>query len=78
MQAAISHQVELAHAAYASKPRPNWALEWPGMVSQTVSQIMWTANAEAALLSDDPNALRAYERSQSDVLEQFANLVRTQ
>ena len=77
MQAAVSRQCELAHAAFTSKPRTEWAIEWPGAVAIVVTQIMWTANTEMALLSDEPNTFQTYARNYSVEVEQFCSLSRT-
>eukprot|EP00966_Prymnesium_polylepis_P175579 4063390-Prymnesium_polylepis.3 len=78
MKATVTRQVEMCHAAFGSKPRIDWGFDWPGAISLLVSQIMWTANAEAALLCDDPNALRAYEQRCSAELDQCAIRALTQ
>jgi dynein heavy chain len=36
-------------AAYVSKPRHEWMLDWPGMVVLVVEGIYWTRGTEEAL-----------------------------
>ena len=48
----IRHEIGKSIVAYASKPRRNWVLQWPGQIVICVSSIYWTAEVSEAITKE--------------------------
>lgn len=73
MRSSVRAQIAAALAAYGSKPRPQWALEWPAMAVLAVAQLQWSAGAEAAIAG---GALPAFLAACGDDLRALTRLAR--
>ncbi|GLC41774.1 hypothetical protein PLESTM_001238200 [Pleodorina starrii] len=62
-------------ADYATRPRDEWVLQWPGMVVLVVTAIFWTSGVEKAL-KDGGDSLREYESQCTSDLLKIVDLVR--
>lgn len=51
MKASVKKQCIDAIAAYTTKPRTQWVLEWPAMVVLGISGVFWARNVEAGIKS---------------------------
>eukprot|EP00898_Chlorokybus_atmophyticus_P003847 jgi/Chlat1/4463/Chrsp29S04567 len=71
----IQNQCELSVAAYATVPREEWVLAWPGQVVLVVSAIYWTQQVTAAVNAGN-NVVSDYERECTDSLGRIVSLVR--
>jgi dynein heavy chain len=67
--------VEASVAAYNSKPREQWVLEWPGQVILCVSQIYWTKAVEQAIPLGK-KGLKDFTAKCTSQLEEIVKLVR--
>jgi dynein heavy chain len=67
----------MTYAAYTSKPRVEWVLDWLGMGIIAVDQIYWTRETEHALDTAGNKGLREYEAQCTKQLDDMVLLVRT-
>lgn len=63
-------------AAYPTKPRDAWLLDWPGQVVLAVSQIFWTRDVVHALVHSGADGLKAFSEKYSRGLQDEVQLVR--
>ena len=78
MKDSISNQTQLSHAAYPTKERIKWVLDWPGMVVLSIDQIYWTREVEEALAVGGLPGLKSYEAKCTRQLDDVVKLVRSQ
>ena len=76
MRITLKDSISRAVAAYATTDRRTWVLSWPGQVVLCVGQMMWTADAEAALRTSGLDGLRKYEAVLNAQLADITALVR--
>ena len=69
----LAGQVMAAMATYGSKPRAQWACDWPAMVVLVVAQIFFSAGVEDAVAS---GAVPAYLERCTEDLMALTDLVR--
>ncbi len=55
--------------AYTTKPRHEWALDWPGMVVLVVTGLFWTRDVEEALADGLPAAKLCEARCTSELMK---------
>jgi hypothetical protein len=63
-------------AAYATTPRIQWVLQWPGQAVLAVTGIYWTKSVADALASGIPGSLQAVADQNSKDLADIVTLVR--
>ncbi len=61
-----------------AESREKWVLSWPGQVVLAVSQIYWTYEVEAAIRSDNSEALKNYVELSTQRLTRIVEMVRGQ
>lgn len=61
---------------YEESPRTDWVKKWPGQVVLSVDCTHWTKGVEAALTSDNENALEEYEQLLQKQINDVVILVR--
>lgn len=62
-----------AWAAYATRDRKQWVLEWPGQVVICASQVYWTTDVEEAI---NKNALKEFLEKSNEEIKDTVSLVR--
>ncbi|XP_054715919.1 dynein axonemal heavy chain 7-like [Uloborus diversus] len=75
MLSSIKKVVADALEAYASKPREDWVLDWPGQAVLCCSQNYWTAEMHKAI-KEGPQALSSYLQQNNEQIEKVVSLVR--
>nr|XP_012232176.1 PREDICTED: dynein heavy chain 7, axonemal-like isoform X1 [Linepithema humile] len=75
MKKSVKEQVICAKDAFLTKPRSQWALEWPGQTILCVSKLYWTADINDRL-PKEPENLTDYIETCTHELNEIVKLVR--
>ncbi|KAJ2994003.1 Dynein heavy chain 7, axonemal [Globomyces sp. JEL0801] len=76
MLLSMKHVTNFGFESFQQMSREKWVLQNPGQVVLGVSQIFWTQEVEAAIVSGRPNALKSYEETNTERLSKIVDLVR--
>jgi dynein heavy chain len=76
MRRACALSIDKAVVDYSVSDRSRWVRKWPGQATLTGSQIMWTAEVEAALRSGGAKAVALYAKKCTAQLLDIVELVR--
>ena len=73
MLTSIRMIIKEALAAYTTRDRKQWVLEWPGQIVICASQVYWTKDVEETLLQ---NQLKAFLLKSNEEIKDTVSLVR--
>ncbi|CAG9462898.1 unnamed protein product [Pedinophyceae sp. YPF-701] len=76
MLEAVKHVTGQSIEAYATTPRKEWVLQWPGQIVLVVTAVDWTAGVEAVFEEGRKGALQEYTDKCTAQLGDIVELVR--